>query len=330
MTEIRIRCPRCDWEPDAGAVWQCINCGCVWNTFTTRAQCPDCSTRHKETACLKLRGGCGKMSRHSEWYEYIEPPKSNISFFDIFKKETGLPVTEADRDWTEQSMIELIQMFGPGYFTDLRTVTPDNKYFNYKFTGDNGDAFFVLERLVDMMHINPEDVRLGFYYSDKGESFVTTPQEKLKGGRQSAAGMYVDNGLGPKEIWVELSLLEDTVSLIATLAHELSHYKLLGEYRIEENDENLTDLTAIALGFGIFLGNSYFKFTKWQDRQRSGWEMTKKGYLPEQVIAYAMAWLAHYRKEDIKWKSHLNRTMKGYFERSYNYIAENKESVRWA
>jgi len=330
MTEIRIRCPRCDWEPDSGALWQWSSCGCTWDTFTTRGQCPDCSTRYKETACLKLRGGCGEMSRHSDWYEYIEElPKSTFSLFNFFKREAVLPVTEADKDWTEQSMLQLIQMFGPEYFKDLNTVIPDKKYFDYKFTGDNSDAFYIMERLVDIMHINPLDIGLGFYYSGSAERFVTTPQEKLKGGRQSSAGQYFDHGLGPKEIWINESQIQDTISLIATLAHELSHYKLLGEYRIEENDEHLTDLTAIAFGFGVFIGNSYFKFTKWQDRQRSGWEMTKKGYLPEQVTAYAMAWLAHYRNEDIGWKTYLNKTMKKYFDQSYKYIAQNKDKVRW-
>jgi len=113
------------------------------------------------------------------------------------------------------------------------------------------------------------------------------------------------------------------------MAHELAHYKLLGEYRMDENDELLTDLTAVALGFGIFIGNSYFKFGQWTGTSHQGWRMKKRGYLPEQVIAYAMAWLAHYRNEDVSWKSYLNKTVRKYFEQSYKYIGQNRDAIKW-
>jgi len=61
-----------------------------------------------------------------------------------------------------------------------------------------------------------------------------------------------------------LEVLKDPINLIATLVHELSHIILLGEGGLEENDEELTDLNTIAMGFGIFTANSTFKFEYWR------------------------------------------------------------------
>ena len=175
------------------------------------------------------------------------------------------------------------------------------------------------------MHINPWEIQLMFYSNEPtkfSEGIVATPQEKLKGAWKCSSGKYVDNGLGHKEIWIEMEQMNDPAGLIATMAHELSHYKLLGESRMEENNEFLTDLTAIVFGFGIFKGNTYFKFAQWHGNTHHGWQMQKKGYLPEQMMAYAMAWLAHHRNEDISWKHYLNKTMRKYFDRCYEYIKQ--------
>ena len=58
--------------------------------------------------------------------------------------------------------------------------------------------------------------------------------------------------------------------------------------------------------------------------------MQKSGGLPEPIIAYTLAWLAYYRDEDVSWKQYLNRTMKKYFEKSYAWIGQNKDKVKWS
>lgn len=272
------------------------------------------------------------MSLNADWYVEQETPsksKAKSSIFNFWKRKNNLPVTETDKQWIERSIVFLAEMFGPEYFKALITITPEKKHFNTYFKGTEEDAEFILERLISIMHIDSWEIRLMFY-SNRPTSFsdgiVATPSEKLHGSWKSSSGKYVDKGLVHKGIWIETSQLNDPIRLTATIAHELAHYKLLGEYRIEENDELLTDLTAIAFGFGIFMGNSYFKFTQWTGSSHQGWKMQKRGYLPEQVIAYAMAYLAHYRNEDISWKHYLNKTMKKYFEQSYNYIEQQRNA----
>lgn len=70
----RIRCPLCEWQPNASSVWVCVcfdtpepdfgGCGTIWNTFATGGRCPGCAHQWRWTSCLR----CGEWSRHEDWY----------------------------------------------------------------------------------------------------------------------------------------------------------------------------------------------------------------------------------------------------------------------
>lgn len=65
----RIRCPACGWEPDGRPWWQCELCFAIFDTFETRASCPECPNRWRETQCPK----CAETSDHDDWYVDEEP-----------------------------------------------------------------------------------------------------------------------------------------------------------------------------------------------------------------------------------------------------------------
>ena len=70
-----VRCPLCAWRPDASSRWCCEpgqspeppfpGCLTVWNTFSTRGQCPGCDHQWRWTSCLS----CSGWSLHEDWYE---------------------------------------------------------------------------------------------------------------------------------------------------------------------------------------------------------------------------------------------------------------------
>lgn len=68
---IDIYCPRCHWEPDGGAHWQC-RCGHAWDTFETAGTCPQCRYRWRVTTCPPQPGGCGVTSPHPDWYHGLD------------------------------------------------------------------------------------------------------------------------------------------------------------------------------------------------------------------------------------------------------------------
>jgi hypothetical protein len=71
----RIRCPLCQWQPNALSRWFCADCdypeyffagcGTNWNTFTTQGRCPGCGHQWRWTSCLR----CARWSLHQDWYE---------------------------------------------------------------------------------------------------------------------------------------------------------------------------------------------------------------------------------------------------------------------
>ncbi len=240
----------------------------------------------------------------------------------FWKRKAKCPVTEEDKVWVE----EKLDWFQTNFIDvcEQPTFTPTKKYFPYDFRGTEEDAEFILDILGDYFQLNTRRIYLDFYdqsHTDLGMGMST--QRESKG----AVGLYLQDG-EENSILIEVGQLKDTTSLIATIAHELSHYLIMeekGYYFEETENEFLTDMAVIAYGFGIFLGNSKFKFKQWSSGDGwGGWSASAQGYLPQQIIAYTMAEIQR-RKNDLEpeWTTHMERNLKSYFNKSIRYIQEN-------
>ena len=245
----------------------------------------------------------------------------------FWKRKPKCPITEEDREYVEGWYDALIKDYGFDHFTSIGTKTPTKNFYDINFTGIEQDAIDVVERTKHWMAIDEENIKIDFFSdhiieSSDGE-ILSTPAAGIDGKWSSAAGIYKQN---EEEIVIsfERSQLKNPISLIATAAHELTHFILIKENNDEIDDEILTDLTTIFYGYGIFLGNARFEFSSFSGVSKSGWQSSSQGYLPEPVIAYATAYLSHKRGEDIEYKKFFNKTMLSYFNKSMKYL-ENTE-----
>ena len=246
----------------------------------------------------------------------------------FWKKKNKLPVTQEDKNWVDENIDWLETQLSKKHFLEIKTITPTKDFFDENFNNSEEDAREILKKVMSLMQICDLEFELIFFSDnvvlmDDGNILTTLSDEK--GGWDSASGAIEINEKGFK-IYIEKEQLKDPISLIATISHELAHEILLGENRIDENDEFLTDLTAITYGFGIFLGNSKFSFSQFSTNGGYGWQSSSQGYLPEQIIAYTMAKLSFLRKEDITYSRFLNKTMKKYFDQSYLWLIENNKN----
>ncbi len=241
----------------------------------------------------------------------------------FWNKNKRLPITEEDKKWVDEDLNWLRTEFGEEHFMEILTVTPTKDFYKRTFDGTEKDAEFILERTMELMNIQDVDIKLDFFTDSPVEmadgTILTTPAD-IDGKWDSASGTYqkIEN---ETIISIERGQLKNTISLIATVSHELAHQILLGENRIEENDEFLTDFTAITYGFGIFIGNSRFQFSS----QGFGWQSSSQGYLPVQIIAYAMAWLSKERDEKTDYSQYLDKSLRKYFDQSLNWLIENEK-----
>ena len=122
------------------------------------------------------------------------------------------------------------------------------------------------------------------------------------------------------------------MSLVATVAHELGHVRLLGEGRIHsgyDDHEPLTDLLTVFLGLGVFTANSAFSFKQWSDNSYQGWRTERKGYLTEEMFGYALALFALMRGErSLVWSEFLEGSVKTHFKDALKYLEKTGEGAK--
>ncbi len=128
--------------------------------------------------------------------------------------------------------------------------------------------------------------------------------------------------------------LNDSVTLVATFAHELAHYRLAPLLEDlpggEEMHEFATDLMTVYMGFGLFGANRAFNFAQHQSFMGQGWGWSRQGYLTERAWAFALAVFLQLRAEsanDVRpfLKAHLYadlRKAKRYLESRPGRVAE--------
>jgi hypothetical protein len=238
----------------------------------------------------------------------------------MFWSKPKSPITTEDEEWTEGNLNWLIDEFKD---PKVKTITPSKEFFDYKFTGQQKDAEYILETVKKLMDVQSNNFELK-YFSEHNEKdyqkYGVSKSEGLNDSFEYATGTYQETESGPTIISIETRQLKNPVALIATISHELAHHKLLGENRIEENDEFLTDLTAIFFGFGIFLNNSKFNFSQWQDDSHQGWAMNTSGYLPKQIINFAIAYLNYYRQDETDVHEYLDKEGSKIYKKSLKYL----------
>lgn len=231
------------------------------------------------------------------------------------------------RKYFENNLLWLIQEFPEIKIEERKVLLPTQKDFPIKWNKNETNAIEALKIICNNMQINPNKVEIDFFDNglkeiNMGTSviFIETDPETPE-----PAGLYHNGKVGGKfNISLDETLLERPEALIATIAHELSHVKLLGEKALEDNDEMLTDFTTVFFGLGIFNANAAFQFFQQTDR----WGYNKLGYLKIEEWAYALALFAFVRHEDNpNWKNHLNSTVKKDFEKCLRYMIKNEDEI---
>jgi len=224
---------------------------------------------------------------------------------------------EDNLNWLNKNVVNLISQ---------QTILPTKKYFDWEFKGIEKDAEFVLKKIGEYCGVDTKKIELDFYSEEaiKLDSGTVTQKEEGTG----TAGLYIQKE-NSFSILVEVQQLKRPNSLIATLAHELSHFVLIGQKEVHlDGDENewLTDLLSIAFGFGVFIGNTKFEFKQWQTGDGwGGWQTSTQGYLPQQITAYAMAKIEIKRtKEMPNWINLLKKDFQRDFKKSMKYLSFNK------
>jgi hypothetical protein len=234
-----------------------------------------------------------------------------------FKPEC--PVRPDEQTWIEESMDWLVAEFGA---EPLRRapVLPARDFFpaDYAVTEDSIAAVF--ERVREHMGVPGGRIELECEPDEiDPELLANVP---LAHRSEGAAGHWRRRG-GRTVIGVRLDQARQPVALVATLAHEVAHERLLGENRIDPDradGEPLTDLTVVVFGLGIFSANAAFEFSS----STTSWQTSRLGYLTERMYGYALAYWSYLRDEHkpAPWTRHLDTNPQVWMKQGLRYLRD--------
>ncbi|GAB3765203.1 hypothetical protein [Microlunatus parietis] len=231
------------------------------------------------------------------------------------------PVTPEEQAWIEESSDWLVGEFGS---EPLRRppVLPERTFFPADYTADESSIAAVFDRVRQHLGVPADRIVLEYEPEELDPELLATVPLAFES--NGAAGHWSRRD-GRTVITVRLDQARQPISLVATLAHELAHERLLGEDRIDperRDGEPLTDLTTIFFGFGIFSANAAFEFSS----SPSGWRTSSLGYLTERAYGYALAYWSWSRGEvrPAPWTRHLDTNPRTWMKQGLRYLGERR------
>jgi hypothetical protein len=230
------------------------------------------------------------------------------------------PVGPAEKAWVEDRMRWLALEFGLEQMRSTRVILPTPEFFPEPYAAKRGDARVMFRRVCGYMKVDPEPIQLEFFLGKK---------PAWEGLHHGAAGTHEGDGW-QTTIRIDEANFNDPTILVATMAHELGHVRLLDEGRIPRSTpdhESLTDLLTACLGLGVFTANSRFRFQTIRDGTMEGWSARRLGYLDERTVGYALALFAWVRGEERPpWLRHLRLNPRTYCKQGLRYLLKTGDS----
>jgi hypothetical protein len=260
----------------------------------------------------------------------------------LFGFSPKLPVTEEQRQWANDGFKRLTKLLGKNRLLEAKVIEPTAEDFPDTYDKTPEAVEHLFSRVCGYMRVERSTVKLEIFPDETEELRKMLPSWRDSGGNR-AAGLYIhahkrdestDTVDGRMTVAIRGTMLQDPMSLVATVAHELGHVILLGGELMsgaDKDHEPMTDLLTVFLGLGIFTANSAARFKQFQSDRKIGWSMQRLGYLPEPVFGYALAKFAEERAEDKPtWAKHLSPNVRSDFKNSKRWLASNTNYVHMA
>ena len=209
-------------------------------------------------------------------------------FASLFKDQTYLgPDLEA---WHLETWAWLMRQFGGvARLATTPTVLPNRSFFPPTEADGHARAehiFACVKRLMGMA-----DWPCALEPRSRPPGSVRVAELSFLNTGGSAAGTFEMTDDGGLVTYAE-DLADDPMRLVATLAHELSHYRLRkasepwpGGF---EAGELTTELTVAYHGLAVFNANTAFAFAQHQDAYGQGWGYQRNGYFSPRGWAFAL------------------------------------------
>lgn len=214
----------------------------------------------------------------------------NGFMFQLFKSKPLL--SEADLTFQVATYAWLLKHFGgDDFYKTTQLVLPTSSFFPEQVSEPKQAALATFESV--KQHAGMATWQCQLVAQDDDINPVVSPTMVVQNAPVQPNGTFQATEDNNVVITYKPSLIGQPIQLVATLAHELSHYLTATAQEPPpggwENWEFATDITATFLGFGIFMANSAFNFRQYSNAESQGWQSNTSGYLSEQEHIYALA-----------------------------------------
>jgi hypothetical protein len=237
------------------------------------------------------------------------------------------PLTSDDEGWQLDTWRFLLKELGG--LEDLRAVPlvlPTKEFFPATDAQGHARAERVFATVKELMGLEQWHCRLVAQPENPDSRVSEAAYLKFDDKNWNPGGSF---GLEGNEIIITYSpgLIDDPVGLVATFAHELSHYLLSTKSEPPGgwgNHEFCTDLCVVYTGFGLFGAATAFRYFS----GGQSWGYQRSGYLGQSEWTFALAVFFALRDQPIEeatpWlPSHLMRGVR----RSAKYLAKHPAKI---
>lgn len=226
--------------------------------------------------------------------------------------------------WVEKRLNWLGAQFPNNVFTSRELVYPTDDFFPDEYEPSREGATALLHRVCHLIGVAREGVTLKFSHSRDRLTLVNGSGYQMP----HSAGTFIQSS-GHYFITIDIDELARPHELIGTFAHELAHARLIGERRVDPrvfDNELLTDLTAVFLGFGLFLANSprnwMSQYSRWP-----GTALPKPEYMTPPMYGYVLAHIAWFQGEKKPgWAKYLGRLSMVDFREAIRFLFHTGDS----
>lgn len=250
--------------------------------------------------------------------------------------EATCPVEPKRKAWIERKMLWLRGQFGVEA-ARREIALPARAFYPADYQGTPEQILDLVGRVERVMGIEPDRLTLHLF-DGAAEKAANAKKLSSRASTPHAVGHYRVRD-GREYIEIDTDKAWDPAILTAIIAHEIAHARLLGEDRCSPSDEDheeLTDLTAVFLGMGVFIANASITFKNkvhgWSveplgdlsERMLMGqgdFTYSHLGYLKEPDYGYALGCLCGLRREtDPAWAAALDPALRVLLRRTLAYF----------
>ena len=185
----------------------------------------------------------------------------------------------------------LMHFGGDDFYKDTQLVLPTREFFPSVVQSSDAAAHETFAQV--KKHVGMEDWPVTLEAQAHDVEPLVSPTVVLQNLENSPAGTFSVDETHAVTITYNPKITADPIEMVATFAHELSHYLTEGAEQPPpggwDNWEFATDICATFLGFGVFQANAAFRFRQYSGNGVIGWGTTSGGYLLQAEHSYALA-----------------------------------------